>query len=106
MNSEVVGRETTLKPKQGLSGLSSRFPRETYFELFRLIRLWAKALGKKSWSIKIELIFCSGHERRAVLGEAMNSALHVIEHLSWSDPYLCVCEKPCMNDPGETKLLW
>lgn len=49
--------ETTLKPKQGLVGLSSRFPRETYFELFHLIRLWAKALGKKPWSIKTELIF-------------------------------------------------
>lgn len=57
LNSEVVSRETTLKPKQGLSGLSSQVPRETYFELFPLIRLWAKALGKKSWSIKIELIF-------------------------------------------------
>lgn len=57
LNSEVVIRETMLKPKQGLSGLSSQFPRETYFELLHLIRLWAKALGKKSWSIKIELIF-------------------------------------------------
>lgn len=36
----------------------------------------------------------------------MNPALHVIEHLACSDPYLCFCgEKPCVNDPGETKLL-
>lgn len=36
----------------------------------------------------------------------MNPALHVIERLTWSDAYLCFCEKPCVNDPGETKFLW